>query len=81
MLRKDGTIIFEAFSKNHIGYRIKNEKIGGPKDIESLFSMAELKSDFKNYEIIELVEKEIELNEGLYHNGKGSVIRFVAQKK
>lgn len=81
LLRKDGTIIFEAFSKNHIGYRIKNEKIGGPKDIESLFSMVELKSDFKNYEIIELVEKEIELNEGLYHNGKGSVIRFVAQKK
>jgi hypothetical protein len=46
-----------------------------------LFSMDELKSDFVNYEIIELMEKEIELSEGLFHNGKGSVIRFVGRKK
>ena len=45
-----------------------------------LFSIDELKSDFVNYEIIELAEKEIELNEGLFHNGKGSVIRFVGRK-
>jgi len=36
---------------------------------------------FHNYEIIVLEEKEIELSEGLYHNGKGSVIRFVVRKK
>jgi len=46
-----------------------------------LFSIDELKSDFVNYKIIELAEKEIELNEGLFHNGKGSVIRFVGRKK
>ena len=46
-----------------------------------LFSIDELKSDFANYEIIELVEKEIELNEGSFHNGLGSVIRFVGRKK
>ena len=80
-LRKNGLIIFEAFSKNHIDYIAKNEKVGGPKDIAMLFSIEELKSDFENYEIIELVEKEIELNEGLFHNGKGSVIRFVGRKK
>ena len=80
-LRKDGIIIFEAFSKKHIEYRNKNEKVGGPKDIASLFSIEELKSDFNNYEIIELIETEIELNEGLYHNGIGSVIRFVGRKK
>jgi SAM-dependent methyltransferase len=80
-LRKDGIIIFEAFSKSHIDYRLKDEKIGGPTDLESLFSIEELKSDFENYEIIELVEKEIELREGLYHNGKGAVIRFVGRKK
>jgi 2-polyprenyl-3-methyl-5-hydroxy-6-metoxy-1,4-benzoquinol methylase len=79
-LRKGGVIIFEAFSKNHLDYRMKNEKIGGPKDIESLFSIDEIKSDFSNYEIIELKEEEIELHEGLYHNGKGSVIRFVGRK-
>ena len=80
-LKNSGTIIFEAFSKKHIDYVTANEKVGGPKDIDSLFSIDEIKSDFPNYEIIELLEKEIELNEGLYHNGTGSVIRFVGRKK
>ena len=79
-LRKNGLIIFEAFSKRH-DYISRNEKVGGPKDITMLFSIDELKSDFVNYEIIELVEKEIELSEGLFHNGEGSVIRFVGRKK
>ncbi|MEI9943031.1 MAG: hypothetical protein WDN26_02310 [Chitinophagaceae bacterium] len=54
--------------------------MGGPKDINMLFSIDELKSDFANYEIIELEEKEIELNEGEFHNGKGSVIRLLEEK-
>ncbi|MEO5599453.1 MAG: class I SAM-dependent methyltransferase [Cyclobacteriaceae bacterium] len=80
-LRKGGVIIFESFSKNHLEYVTKNEKVGGPKDIASLFSIDEIKSDFPNYEFEELVEMEIELNEGLFHNGQGSVIRFVGRKK
>lgn len=81
LLKKNGTIIFEAFSKKHIDYVTANEKVGGPKDIESLFSIEEIGSDFPNYEFSELIEKEIELSEGLYHNGVGSVIRFVGRKK
>lgn len=80
-LRKGGFIIFEAFSKKHLEYLAINDKVGGPKDIESLFSIEEIQSDFPHYEIIQLEEKEIELNEGLFHNGKGSVIRFVGKKK
>lgn len=80
-LRKDGIIIFEAFSKKHLEYLAINDKVGGPKDIASLFSIEEIKADFPNYEIIQLEETEIELNEGLFHNGKGSVIRFVGKKK
>jgi len=80
-LRKDGILIFEAFSKKHLEYNSKNEKVGGPKDIDQLFSIAEIKADFENYEVIELIETEILLNEGLYHIGLGSVIRFVGRKK
>ncbi|OCB71913.1 SAM-dependent methyltransferase [Flavobacterium piscis] len=80
-LRKDGYIIFEAFSKKHLEYLAINDKVGGPKDIESLFSIEEIQSDFPDYEIIQLEQKVIELNEGLFHNGKGSVIRFVGKKK
>ena len=79
-MKKNGIIIFEAFSKKNIDYVTANEKVGGPKDIESLFSIDEIKLDFPNYTIIELVEQDIELNEGLYHNGTGSVIRFVGRK-
>jgi hypothetical protein len=39
------------------------------------------KADFANCDIIELEEKEIELKEGLFHNGVGSVIRFVGRKR
>ncbi|RAR70670.1 class I SAM-dependent methyltransferase [Flavobacterium aciduliphilum] len=80
-LKVNGTIIFEAFSKKHIAYVTANEKVGGPKDIDSLFSIDEIKSDFPNFEFVELEEQEIELSEGLYHNGIGSVIRFIGRKR
>lgn len=80
-LNTGGLIIFEAFSKSHLDYLAKDKKMGGPRDIESLFSLEEIKADFNNYEILELLETEIHLNEGTYHSGQGSVIRFVGRKK
>jgi hypothetical protein len=45
-----------------------------------LFSIEEIKKEFStlNFEILE--EEEIELQEGAYHKGKASVIRFVGRK-
>ncbi|MGZ5247717.1 MAG: class I SAM-dependent methyltransferase [Flavitalea sp.] len=80
-LRKGGIIIFEAFSKKHVEYQVKNERAGGPKDLASLFSIEEILSDFPDYEILELAELEVELNEGPLHSGLGSVIRFTGRKK
>lgn len=80
-VRTNGVIIFEAFSKKHVDYLAKNEKVGGPKETAMLFSIEEIESDFPNYDVIEVGEKEIELNEGLFHKGTGSVIRFVGRKK
>lgn len=80
LLKKNGIIIFEAFSKSHLEYVNKDANVGGPKDINMLFSIDEIKSYFNNYTILELVEQEIELKEGNYHNGIGSVIRFVGRK-
>lgn len=79
-LRQGGMIIFEAFSKNHLDYIAKNERVGGPKELAMLFSIEEIQADFEHYDIIELEEKVIELNEGVFHNGQGSVIRFVGRK-
>jgi SAM-dependent methyltransferase len=81
LLRPGGVIIFEAFSKKHLDYMARNPGVGGPRDLASLFSEEELKADFSGFEFLEFTETEVELSEGVYHQGKGSVIRFVARKK
>ncbi|MEL6916986.1 MAG: D-lyxose/D-mannose family sugar isomerase [Bacteroidota bacterium] len=80
-LRKGGVVIFEAFSKYNLELVNQSKNKNGPKNIDALFSIDEIKSDFRNYEIIELKEETIELNEGLYHKGLSSIIRFVGKKK
>jgi SAM-dependent methyltransferase len=80
-LKPGGIIIFEAFSKLHLLYNGIDPKVGGPKDFDMLFSTQEIAADFQNYEILLLEEKEITLEEGKYHIGQGSVIRFVGRKK
>lgn len=79
-LKVGGVIILEAFSKNHLELVRLNPKVGGPKEIEMLYAKAEILADFANYEILMLEEEEILLEEGKYHIGKGSVIRFVGRK-
>jgi len=80
LLKPGGLIILEGFGKNHLKYRKLNEKVGGPGDLETLFSIEELQVDFKNYTIKVLEERVIDLSEGRYHNGTGSVVRFVGEK-
>jgi SAM-dependent methyltransferase len=79
-LKPGGIIIFEAFSKNHLHFTKLNPEVGGPKDIDMLYSQSEIVSDFGNYEVLMLAEEEIHLNEGKYHIGNGSVIRFIGRK-
>jgi SAM-dependent methyltransferase len=80
LIKPGGIVILEAFSKNHLELIKLNPKVGGPRDINELFSKEEIRNDFKNYEILILEEEEILLYEGNYHNGKGSVVRFVGRK-
>lgn len=80
-LKPNGYIIFEAFSKNHLNYNLRNPKVGGPKNLEMLFSIEEIKQDFKHYDFLYLAEEEVTLTEGAYHIGKASVVRFVGKKK
>lgn len=55
-LKIGGTIIFEAFGKNHLNYNSVNPKVGGPKSLDMLFSVEELKAGFPNYDISTLEE-------------------------
>lgn len=79
-VKPGGVVIFEAFCKDHLEYVMRNPSVGGPKDIDMLFSKEELLEDFAGFEVILLEEVEVELKEGVYHNGIGKVIRFVGKK-
>ncbi|MCB0477198.1 MAG: class I SAM-dependent methyltransferase [Crocinitomicaceae bacterium] len=80
-LKPGGKIILEGFSKKHLEYSKANPKAGGPPNIDFLFSIEEMKSDFQDLDIQVLEEIEVEMNEGLYHVGKSSVIRLIGTKK
>ena len=77
----NGMIILEGFSKNHLKFREQNPNVGGPNKIEMLFSKESIQNDFTDFDIIHLEEVEVELKEGEFHNGIGSVIRFIGKKK
>lgn len=79
-LKPGGLVIFEAFSKNHLPYKKANPSVGGPGNMEVAFSIAEIEAYFPNYDIILLEEAVVDLDEGKYHVGQGSVIRFVGRK-
>lgn len=81
MLKPNGIVLLEAFGQNHRRYVEADPRIGGPKDPEVLYSTEEIRRDFPDFEIDGLEEVEIELHEGIYHNGLGSVVRFVGRKK
>ncbi len=79
-LKPGGIIILEAYGKKHLAYNTVNDRAGGPRDIGLLYSTDEIRADFGNYDILELTEQEIEQEEGLYHSGKGWVVRFTGRK-
>ena len=71
-LKPGGVVIFEAFAKAQLG------KIsGGPKKKEMLFSIEEVREEFKELKFNYLEEETIHLNEGDFHKGKANVIRFI----
>ncbi|MFT5647736.1 MAG: SAM-dependent methyltransferase [Aureispira sp.] len=79
-LKVGGHIILEAFGKEHRAISKINPAVGGPPDENMMYSVEEIKRDFKNYEIIELEKKKTSLKEGLGHIGESSVIRFIGKK-
>lgn len=74
LLKPGGIILLEGFSKKQI-----NKHSGGPKNSEMLFSEYEIQKDFSSIDVLHLEEKELILNEGNYHKGKASVVRFLGK--
>lgn len=74
-LIKNGTFILEAYSPRQLQF-----ESGGPKDIDMLYTVENLKNDFVDFDIIQLEEVETRLNEGCLHQGKASVVQFIGRK-
>lgn len=74
-LKPGGILIAEYFHKNQINYNS-----GGPKNIEMLYTIEELKQDFSEYEIIKMNHVTRELSEGAYHEGKAETVQLVVKK-
>ncbi len=75
-LKPNGFIIFEAFSKKQI-----HNTSGGPSNAEMLFSENEIKIEFSEINFTFLETVEVHLEEGPFHQGKASVVRFIGTKK
>lgn len=74
-LKTGGRILFEAFPKEQLAY-----DSGGPPVEERLFDLKEVSEDFKGLEFHTVERMVVELNEGPYHQGNGSVIRMIGEK-
>ena len=64
-------LIMEAFAPGQLNY-----DSGGPKDPGLLYAPSTIENDFKGIRILESNELIIELNEGSFHQGPASVMRF-----
>lgn len=78
-IKSGGHVIFECFSKEHLNYNAHNNS-GGPRDETMLYSESMVRELFKDFQKILLETKIVVLNEGRFHDGEGSVIRYVGKR-
>lgn len=74
-LKPGGKIIMEGFNKRQLGL-----SSGGPKQLEWLFSSAEIATEFPGLTINKNEELQRNLDEGPLHQGKAEVNQFIGQK-
>ena len=75
-LKPGGHLIAEIFSKDQLKYNS-----GGPKDPEMLMDPEDMEAYFGELETEMLAKKTILLRESKYHEGEGSVTRFIGRKQ
>lgn len=74
-LKPGGELFLTGFSTAQLG-----KLSGGPKNLNMLFSKEQLMDDFNGMQDIFVDEMEMDLDEGPFHQGKASIIQFMAKK-
>jgi len=74
-LRPGGVFLTEQFSLDQLAYGS-----GGPKDADLLVGLGEFERAFEGADILLASKEVVILDEGPFHQGSASVIRFIARK-
>lgn len=74
-LKPGGRFVLEGFSKDQLAY-----DTGGPKSLDMLMSVDELKQELTGLDFLRAVQLEREVVEGTKHTGRASVVQVLAAK-
>jgi SAM-dependent methyltransferase len=74
-VKPGGFVILQAFHPEQLQH-----SSGGPKQVELLYSAAMLRRDFAGVEVVELEEKETDIQEGHKHSGLAAVVQGVFRR-
>jgi hypothetical protein len=79
-LRPGGTLILEAYHKEHLGYRDRYGSVGGPADADRMYELKSLVNDFGKFDFSYAAEEDDTLHEGQHHTGMSRLVRLVGIK-
>lgn len=74
-LRPAGVFVLEAYTPSQL-----QRGTGGPRSLDLLSSLAELREELAGLELLHAVEREREVHEGAYHNGPSDVVQILARR-
>jgi hypothetical protein len=75
-LRSGGAFLLEAYTPAQLGYGT-----GGPKSVDLLPTLAELRTELDGLDLVHAVEREREVHEGQGHFGLSAVVDIVAVRR
>jgi hypothetical protein len=75
-LRPGGVFLLEAFTPD----QLTTAGTGGPADSDMLLTIAKLKAELAELEVVFAREIVRPVNEGDYHKGDCAVVQFIARK-
>lgn len=73
--RPGGLIVLQGYTPRQLEY-----KTGGPPSAENMYTIALLQDYFADWEILHLLEHDVEISEGAHHHGMSALIDMVAHK-
>lgn len=80
LVRPGGLLILEGFSKNN-HHLVLQSPTAFFRGTQACYTIAEIESDFSDFEILQLCEDEVKLTAGKGHRGLAKVIRFIGRKR